>query len=275
MLQSKGIVPNLIGGLGNQLFILAAAFAVQAEQGCPLYLFDNPVANNKHNRLGRDYKASIFREIGTHISRPFAEAQSDLVDYVRVNPGSPFHPWNPKSVQPGTVMNSYFQYYPAIQAVLPEFGQRLLAGLGEFTKALPAIASDTTAFIHIRRGDYLENPHIHYIQIPAYYRLAMDHLFAKRADLTKLYIISDDIAWAKEQSVFKHPAAEFWESDDELLTFALMAQCKGGAICANSTYSWWGAALGAHQASNPIVVPKRWISDPVYDLFPESWIRFG
>lgn len=274
MLQSKGVVPNLIGGLGNQLFILAAAFAVQAEHGCPLYLFDNPVANNKHNRLGRDYKETIFREIGTHIPATLQDIQEELKTYCSINPGSPFLPWVPRDVKPGSVMNSYFQFYPAIQSVLPEFGQRLLAGLQPFTKALPAIASDTTAFIHIRRGDYLENPHIHYIQIPAYYKLALEHLLAKRPDLTKLYIISDEIAWAKEQRVFQHPAAEFWESEDELLTFALMAQCKGGAICANSTYSWWGAALGAHQASNPVVVPKRWISDPVYDLFPESWTRF-
>ena len=57
------------------------------------------------------------------------------------------------------------------------------------------------------------------------------------------------------------------------MTLALMSLCKAGAICANSTFSWWGAFLGAHGVRAPVFVPERWIGGdklPVA-LFPDEW----
>jgi hypothetical protein len=55
-----------------------------------------------------------------------------------------------------------------------------------------------------------------------------------------------------------------------------MSLCKGGAICANSSFSWWGAFLGSYSERNPVIIPKRWIknnsSDPI-DMFPSEWIQ--
>ena len=57
----------------------------------------------------------------------------------------------------------------------------------------------------------------------------------------------------------------------------LMSLCKGGAICSNSTFCWWGAFLGTYEKRNPVFVPKKWISvkDDMSNLFPsESKILF-
>ena len=53
-----------------------------------------------------------------------------------------------------------------------------------------------------------------------------------------------------------------------------MSLCKGGAICSNSTFCWWGAFLGTYEKRNPVFVPKKWISvkDDMSNLFPSEWI---
>ena len=64
------------------------------------------------------------------------------------------------------------------------------------------------------------------------------------------------------------------ESIDELYCLAFMSLCLGGAICANSTFSWWGAFLGTYGKRNPIFVPRLW--SKVYNtngLYPDEWIK--
>jgi hypothetical protein len=51
-----------------------------------------------------------------------------------------------------------------------------------------------------------------------------------------------------------------------------MSLCKKGAICANSSFSWWGAFLGAYENRAPIFVPHLWMHECRIDsLFPEEW----
>ena len=66
------------------------------------------------------------------------------------------------------------------------------------------------------------------------------------------------------------PNISFYENENELETLAEMGRCGGGAIIANSTFSWWGAMLSK---SKVVYYPSRWIGCPVYDLFPKEWIR--
>ena len=61
--------------------------------------------------------------------------------------------------------------------------------------------------------------------------------------------------------------------ENELDTLYLMTQCKAG-ITANSSFSWWGAFLGAYQSRSPICVPKEWMRGfDTSELFPLEWIR--
>jgi hypothetical protein len=121
-------------------------------------------------------------------------------------------------------------------------------------------------FIHVRRGDYLDNP-IHWVQGQEYYETSL----AVFPSLSRWFVLSDDIAWCKTQACFK--GCEVIDEPDELVGMAFMSLCHGGAIIANSTYSWWGAMLGAELNHSPIVYPSKWLSDEKPDLFPENWIR--
>ena len=103
--------------------------------------------------------------------------------------------------------------------------------------------------IHVRRGDYVNNPfYVDLMQTP-YYEDAMA-LFPNENFL----VFSDDIEWCKKQKIFKR--CEFSEGNDEIEDLNLMAGCKG-VIMANSSYSWWGAFL----SKGKVVAPKEWYVD--------------
>jgi len=261
----KGFIPCVVGGLGNQMFIIAAAYACHRYSKAPLYILQNPVSNNKHNRHSFNYLTSIFKYIGVHLSQSRADSSFlHSLGYQFYRP-SGFAAWNPADVEPGTLLDSYFQYYPAIKPYEDDLRCLFLRGLQEF---VPTRDYSASAFLHIRRGDYLQYSSIHYIQPLEYYMQAV----ALLPDIYTFVVVSDDVEWVESQEYFKDPKFEIVRSANEVETLALMSQCKAAAICANSTFSWWGAFLGAYSAKNPVIVPAKWISLDIVSLFPEEWI---
>jgi hypothetical protein len=257
----RGVIPLVKGGLGNQMFIVAAAYVVHKTSGMPLYILKNPP--NVHNIKNHDYNKTIFKKFGIHLSILQGDAWS--LGYRQYSPEA-FSPWFPEEIEPGTFMDGYFQFYPALSLYEESLRNLFLEGL-----TIPQEDYSKSAFLHIRRGDYLKFSDIHYIQPLAYYEKAIQLLLSMR-QVDQILIFSDDIEWVKEQGLFKNPLMKIMELEDELDTLAYMSHCKGGAICANSTFSWWGAFLGAHEARAPVFVPEKWIGHPVVKLFPDEWI---
>jgi hypothetical protein len=262
----KGIVPKVYGGLGNQLFIISAAYCTSKALGCPLYLPKNPKNHMNAHNTGIDYYETILKGIGIHLDESEEIVLQKLKAYDYFNHEG-FFSWNPNTIRPGTVLNSYFQFYPALEPF-----EQTLQSL--FLQNLPMVSvPENTGFLHVRRGDYLNHPNFHFIQPISYYTEALYELMMKTNNtIKKIYIFSDDIEWIKSQTFFQQDLFHIVEEKDELVSLALMTQCNAGAICANSTFSWWGAFLGAHVKRNPVIVPNRWIASQVESLFPEEWI---
>ena len=102
--------------------------------------------------------------------------------------------------------------------------------------------------IHIRRGDYLDAANIKMfgnICTESYYERAVSFL-KERISNPVFYVFSDDSDYVRE----KYPGKEYrivdWnKKDDSLFDMMLMSRCKHN-ICANSTFSFWGARLNGH-----------------------------
>ena len=182
-------------------------------------------------------------------------------------------PWTPKMFEStGTInIKGYFQYLPAIECVLPSLLADITSFLTPYRESLRkkySLMDPThTGFIHVRRGDYLAQPTHHWIQTEEYYTKGLNQL----STVSRWLILSDDIEWCREQPFFSH--CECLDETDELAGLALMSLCHGGAIIANSTYSWWGAMLGPEQAKAPIVYPSKWLNDAEPSLFRETWLK--
>lgn len=121
------------------------------------------------------------------------------------------------------------------------------------------IQKEKTWFVHLRLGDYTILPH-HQINLAAYYKAAME----KVATDANIIVLSDEATKYKNviQSLFTSlgRTVTIVEEEDELESLFLMSQCWGGALVANSTFSWWGAYF-AHQRS----------PGPYIALYPTIW----
>ena len=144
------------------------------------------------------------------------------------------------------------QNYNQIKEILPKFIDKL-----SFSNLEP---ETDTAFLHIRGGDYIDHP-FHHIPLELYYLRAIQH-FPKD---TLFYIFTNDVEYAKQQPVLKHIRYEFIECN-ELIALEKMKQCKRGGICANSSFSWWGAILDTNRT---LVIPNRWTTSEEWNKSSE------
>jgi hypothetical protein len=274
--EVKGFIPSVVGGLGNQLFITCAAYAAAKHHNCPLYILQNPVSNNKHNARKYNYNDTLFKYFGTHLDVSLeAIPYICMMGYNLFNPRDPFAAWNPSQVNPGTVLECYYQYYPVIQPFEHEIREKVLAGLAPFRDRVQEKLGDLSdcAFLHVRRGDTHAALDYYMLTPIEYFKRAVDILMTK-GPVRKIYIVSDEMTWVREQEFFQQELFELYETPDELETLALMSLCTKGAIGGGQTFSWWGAFLGAYGLRNPVVYPDptTWIRQTVYDLIPKEWI---
>lgn len=120
--------------------------------------------------------------------------------------------------------------------------------------------------LHIRRGDYTQNPN-HPTQSIEYYQTAINNL-----PKLPVIIFSDDPNWCSIQKLFE--SDRFFISEGNSIDFdlCLMTLCHYHII-ANSSFSWWGAWLSD---SNKVIAPKNWfggscINHSTADLYCSDW----
>jgi hypothetical protein len=270
--MENSVIVELFGGLGNQLFQYVAGRILCEYWKVPLYLTKE--TQNSHNSKNYDYR----KELGLKgVLLDFSTNQFVRIPDMRLfYQEDGFMKWRPEDWQSPIVLRGYFQYYPVLKEILPKICEEICEGLSGRVKRMKEKYSitDDSVYIHVRRGDYLKHPDFHYIQGVDYYAQAFRDLIGKRGTYPKqICIVSDDLPWCREQDIFKNMPNRIYVDEDELDTLAIMTVCKGGAILGNSTFSWWGAMLGAEKVGANVYYPMRWIAHSIQALFPESWIQ--
>lgn len=104
--------------------------------------------------------------------------------------------------------------------------------------------------VHVRRGDYLNRENREMfgnICTDAYYEKAMN-VIRDRVPEAHFYLFSDDISYVREKyRGEKYTVVDINHGHDSFYDVWLMSQCKHN-ICANSTFSFWGARLNANES---------------------------
>ena len=118
--------------------------------------------------------------------------------------------------------------------------------------------------IHVRRGDYVNNPH-HPVLPLSYYEKSLEIIKPKGYT----YVFSDDMDWCKKN--FSFDKMIFMEGNSNIEDLKLMSLCSHNII-ANSSFSWWGAWLNQHPLKK-VFTPAVWFpSGPdCKDLIPPEW----
>jgi hypothetical protein len=143
--------------------------------------------------------------------------------------------------------------------------------------ALQEIEQSESVSIHVRRGDYvsLASAAAHHGVCPvSYYERALAVLVS-RVTKPRLFLFSDDLAWARANLPRKWPLKTVGNGSelDAVKELQFMAACKHH-ILANSTFSWWAAWLGERPGSI-ITAPRRWFADARRgnNIVPARWLR--
>jgi hypothetical protein len=139
---------------------------------------------------------------------------------------------------------------------------------------LDQIRACNSVSLHVRRGDYVQNPIInqtHGLCSLEYYEKAVQYM-AEKLEKPVFFVFSDDILWCKENLKLPFPTVfvegNFLNYED----LTLMSACQH-QIVANSSFSWWGAWLN-NFAKKIVIAPKKWFNDQeIKDLIPQTWTR--
>ena len=234
------VIVQLMGGLGNWLFQIA--FSEYLKQ-FGIYPKLEIASHSPHS--SEEYMDTILREWKSHTlpyeinfivgRNSFTEERMQPYDWIQIA----------RSI-PNLTITGYFQNYNYIPQTFIEKLKLPSESLNRH------IGIKDTVFIHIRGGDYVNHP-IHDVKLDNYYSRAI-HLFPEG---TTFSIFTNDVNYANTKSFLKSVPHEFI-NEGELDSLYLMSKCKGG-ICANSTFSWWGAYLNTNRK---LILPSKWWNDP-------------
>lgn len=253
----------LQGGLGNQLFQIAAAYSLAVDNNSQFCLCDDfyhlPLQGNNYS----NYKDNIYSKIQILKEKP---------DFSYVYDEKSFNFSKIDYRDEDMFIRGYFQsekYFKHNEMKVRElffFPEESVNNIKN--KYEDILSGDNNIFLHVRRGDYI-NLSQHPVCEMSYYKEAISNFDSN----SNFLIFSDDIDWCKR--FFKRKNHIVIESNNDYEDLYLMSQCQGG-IMANSSFSWWGAWLIDNQ-NKKIIAPKKWfgsdLNHDISDLIPESWIK--
>ncbi len=271
--MNDGVVIAIVkGGLGNQLFIYAAARAMAVRMGRQLYL--DTVRGYTADAYGRCYRLNRFpiqvqempeawriapdlrhlrhkwiRALNKFLPQPWQSYVAERAD------SSPAQIRQFRSRRARVTLLGYWQN----EAYFADMAEQLRLELAPPAPADPALcqrgaalAECNSVFVHIRRIDYAALLGVDY------YQKAID---AARSviDAPVFVLFGDDLRWAQDQLDFGGATVEsqHYNATDEMTDLWLMSRCRH-AIIANSSFSWWGAWLGGPANGTR----KVWAPDP-------------
>jgi len=108
-----------------------------------------------------------------------------------------------------------------------------------------------SAFVHVRGGDYVGHS-LHHVDLQYYYPRALEHVGAPH-----YYVFTNDRSYC-ERMPWLADIEHTFVDENEVDSLYLMTQCARGGVCANSTFSWWGAALAPNRT---LCLPDKWFND--------------
>lgn len=171
-------------------------------------------------------------------------------------------------------LNGYWQTSNYFLAVREELQRKILSfpltssGAQDLSSRIHLRQS---GFIHIRRGDYTTLVGDTGLLPVHYYQKAVQMIGGTG---WHWFVFSEDGDWARSNLGFLRSweLVNYASGNRDIEDLQLMAACKAGII-ANSSYSWWGAALG-ERPGRPIFAPDRyWNRDgsDVHDWVLPEW----
>ena len=272
-MRSKKLIVGISGGLGNQLFQLAAAIHLQ-NQGYTvavdsLYNDIDGVRTTEIKGLAKDLKINYVERstllIKVMRKQPIRKIYIALLRkktiFEKENFGIPTIPTSSKK-------NRIFGYWQTISLA------------GEIKKNLSQLIVDKSrdeVALHVRRGDYLSAQHYLHGALSGDYYLSALKKVREKHGLKRIVIFTDSPEIVKNEDwylLLDKDKVRFSDSIKPWETIIEMAHFSS-IVCSNSTFSWWAAFIGEKKT---IIMPSNWFRDiplPEALRLPDSQIIEG
>lgn len=300
------IIVKLSGGLGNQLFQYATGRHLAEKNSADLKLDISDFKEDRFRAFDLDHfnisgKITTSEDLETFRSDDllnFSWLISKILILMKIKSAAFYKAgkditiikekrfsFDPRVLEArGNIyIDGYWQsekYFLAIRDVLLQELTIKYESDEETRELTVKIQNTGSVSIHIRRGDYVNNPvtgNYHGICSLEYYLNAVSKITQKIKDC-HFYLFSDDISWVKENLKLDYPVTTVSYNDDSrsYKDLLLMSLCKHNII-ANSSFSWWGAWLNRNP-DKIVIAPRRWFANDdrnnqTKDLIPDKWIR--
>jgi glycosyl transferase family 25 len=238
---NKMFTVNLKGGLGNQLYQIAFLEYLTQHTGIDFFIRSSDIDRHISEHSHVSYFNSIFNNwIGKSNSLPIEKVicETDLQpqDWIQIANDNKH-----LTIE----FDGYFQNY---KYITHEFINKLLFPT-DFLNIYLDIKDGV--FIHIRGGDYV-NHSLHDVKLTEYYQLAVGSF----PEDTHFFVFTNDVTYS--ESILKTINIKYTLiSEIDTVSLYLMSQCKAG-ICANSSFSWWGAYLNKNRQ---LMLPSSWFNN--------------
>lgn len=273
----------LQGGLGNQLFQLAAGLDVANRLQVGLILdcsrLGDPASALRKYALEpftlpenvEVIRSASWWEAFLH-KRPVNRVKNLLSHKHYVEKTDDFDV-KFETVEPGFTLDGYFQsvrYFYAVKSQMIDLIASCQLTPTEH-EVVEKLRKEPFTAIHVRRGDYT-NPHVaavHGLAGHNYFKSALAELGTASNVERKLYF-SDSPETVREE--FGLEMGDFAPNTlSEAATLLLMSQADN-VIASNSTFSWWAGLASETLKNGVVIVPKPWFAamTPPH-LVPRQW----
>jgi Glycosyl transferase family 11 len=250
MLTKDYIMPLVGGRLGNNLFMIAHAYAKGLEYNKQVVVYQPHVIYH-----GNDYSKNIFRGL------EFISEYEDNCNYNLLIPSDDKPTFYFGYYQSETYFEKYSENIKSLFGPPLEFVERIKT-------ELPFLFTKKVTLVNVRRGDYLHSPNYHPVITPEYVNVSLKHIPHTDVHL----IASDDLEWCKENLHLPNPyLLEGYKPEEQLW---ILSMCHN-FVLSNSSFSWWAAYLCRH-ANKIVVAPETWFGPEFLgqwsNMYCKDWI---
>jgi glycosyltransferase involved in cell wall biosynthesis len=254
------VTPTLAGGLGNQMFEIAAAASLAKDNKAVLIVNNEEHILPNQGRNVNTYANNVFSKVFFDKSiKPQDIYRRDVCTY------------EPIPFKPNLKLLGHFQSYKYFHHnsgyIKSLFAPDIETDINLSAKYHP----NSATAIQVRRGDYYKFPKHHPQISPDYFINAV-----KLTNASKIWVFTDSPDWCKENLKFDIEVEYIQEED--YLELYLMSMCKN-LIISNSSFGFWAAYLNTNP-NHKIYVPSVWFGEAMLaegfnidDLVLPEWIK--
>jgi len=252
---------NIMGGLGNQLFQIASAYAYAKKENGVLQIV------KKRDNGNRPVYWDVFTKLSPYLVETIPELEQwrekDATVYTDIGP----------LLHPGKYLHGYLQSSKYFANYHSEIKELFTDERIDYIKKYKFLCDNSKRVIvvHARRTDYITFKEVHGPLDVTYYKKALEQILPK-VDNPILVLTSDDNSfWDEIPDIKQYHHVII--NDTDVNTFHLLRHFNN-FIMANSSFIWWVVWLS--NATN-VIAPSKWFGPagpPQYeDIYEENWSR--